>query len=529
MKNKKTVSILLIIFSIFLVLALATSPIKARTEILTFNFYPTDDTYISGEANATNFGEEGLIKIRNNYGFANSSGWEWDALIGFNISILTNKTIITSATLNLFLFQNNYYNSSNNILSLYRITKPWDENNITWDEQLEYNNLEIINITITNKTNTWIQVNITDEIIDIINNSEEFYGWTIRNNIHWGLWNIPEYIFKSKETNNNEYRPYLEIKLKHDMPQPDFQYNINIINKTVYFTDNSTIPNGSIFSYYWEFGDRNTYTLKNTTHNYSKYGEFKVNLTLEDQYGVKSRVSKTIILNIEEKIKKEIEEYYNITLAENFYANSYKEFIDPNKILSAEQIINIKDISFLISVNNSLDDLFLWNLTDDFIKPVEYIQIKILESIEIKNNAINLNFNTGEEYTNYNYIQIKDYFPNISNITIIRSDESIVAPCFIFRENQQIYIFDKNYSNYQIIYSNATVGSINETIKQENNTTDKQIFYSNVQIAFLLVLIIGSTVIPLLIYSLNKRKKIDNFLEKGNKEIIEIDTFLKEK
>ena len=75
-------------------------------------------------------------------------------------------------------------------------------------------------------------------------------------------------------------------------PNPDF-YIQNYLNQSsingiplgiciydaVTFSDNSTINNGVINSWQWDFGDGNTSTQQNPSHNYSNSGQFNVQLT----------------------------------------------------------------------------------------------------------------------------------------------------------------------------------------------------------------------------------------------------------
>ncbi len=525
MRKKKTVY-LLSLFSIILVLALATSPIKAETEILTKKFYPTDDTYISEQQNTTSFGDEPLLKIRDKYGFANTSGWGWDALTKFNISTIPENSSILSATLNLYLTKTIFFNETHNKLSLYRITNHWDENNTTWVQQPNYQSNPLLNQTITNNPDTWITYNLTNEIKKINNKTIYHNGWMITNTNHWGHFDIPEFIFTSKE---NQTKPYLEIKIKNQNPQPKFNYTYNISNRKVNFTENSTDSDGSIVSYLWEFGDGTTSTQKNTTHTYRDYGEYQVNLTVEDDQGIKTKLSKTIILNIEEKIKKEIEETFNITLAENFYAYNLNEINDPNQILTIEQIINFPETTFLISINNSKEKLFLWNTNEDFITLIKYREAELIQNIKIENKTYRIDFSITQNQSFKNYIQIKDFCPNITNLTIKRSDNTTVPQYNIFRQNQKIYFLDKNYSKYSLIYTNSTLEQTNETKKENNITKNTSTLNSNLNLTLTLIIIIGLTIMPITIYSINRRKNYNIYLQNGHKKIKEIDNFLKEK
>jgi len=57
-----------------------------------------------------------------------------------------------------------------------------------------------------------------------------------------------------------------------------------IINQAVHFTDQST-SSGTISSWQWDFGDGNTSTAQNPTHQYSSNGQYTVSLTITDEFG----------------------------------------------------------------------------------------------------------------------------------------------------------------------------------------------------------------------------------------------------
>ncbi|MFC2140882.1 PKD domain-containing protein [Acidobacteriota bacterium] len=80
-------------------------------------------------------------------------------------------------------------------------------------------------------------------------------------------------------------------------PIADFTYTVS--NLTVTFTDNSYDPDGVIVSWLWDFGDGNTSTEQNPVHTYAAAGTYTVTLTVTDDDGASSSVSKiiTVIVN----------------------------------------------------------------------------------------------------------------------------------------------------------------------------------------------------------------------------------------
>ena len=78
-------------------------------------------------------------------------------------------------------------------------------------------------------------------------------------------------------------------------PIGDFQFTAS--DKAVSFLDTSSDAEGEIVSWEWNFGDGNSSKRKNPVHNYEKAGVYNVTLTVSDNSGLSSNVSKEIILN----------------------------------------------------------------------------------------------------------------------------------------------------------------------------------------------------------------------------------------
>lgn len=70
----------------------------------------------------------------------------------------------------------------------------------------------------------------------------------------------------------------------YDEPVAGFQYEDACLGNEVSFTNTSTIPNGNL-SYLWNFGDGNTSTLVNPTHEYITSGNFLVTLAASSTDG----------------------------------------------------------------------------------------------------------------------------------------------------------------------------------------------------------------------------------------------------
>jgi PKD repeat protein len=78
-------------------------------------------------------------------------------------------------------------------------------------------------------------------------------------------------------------------------PVADFSYTIS--SQSVSFTDLSVDTDGTIASWFWDFGDGSTGTNENPSHQYSGYGNYTVTLTVIDNDGASNSQSKTVTIS----------------------------------------------------------------------------------------------------------------------------------------------------------------------------------------------------------------------------------------
>jgi len=520
MKGKMQKSKLILLTSLFLISTFTILfPIEnssAETYQTIVKLLPTDDTYISHCATDGNYGASEKIVVRNDYGYIGSSGWRWDALINFNIYPIIKGTRILSAKLKTYCYEQNYYNQSNLSLCIYRITNNWNEENITWDNQPSYASENSSHIIVPAFEDSWLEWDVTPDVQDYINGTISCYGWKITDENNWGHFNIPEFIFRSKETNDTEQQPYLEIELISRYPQADFFYNVSNIDKKVYFFYNSTNPNGTIISWFWEFGDGTSSNQQNTSHIYKDYGIYTVNLTITDNIGTMIKKTKTVTISIEEKIKKEIEKQYDITLNEDLYLNNQNELIDPNNILYVEQNFYLDNtLSFLISINQDMDKIFIWNIKEDNITIVKHEYGNIINNFydnESSRYIVNIRVND----TNWTYIKVMDHYMNHTSLTIKRSDNTTVPEERIWRNNDTVYFLDNLSTTYQMIY-NASSNDDEDSL--ESTIQDNEFLLS-------VIYIIGIIYLGILCffeYHHRRKKALSFYIKQGNDKINEID------
>jgi len=81
-------------------------------------------------------------------------------------------------------------------------------------------------------------------------------------------------------------------EISNNPPAAAFSYATSRTRVT--FTDQSTDGDGTIVSWFWDFGDGYTSTEQNPRHRYSGYGTYTATLTVTDDYGDRSSQSKTV-------------------------------------------------------------------------------------------------------------------------------------------------------------------------------------------------------------------------------------------
>jgi gliding motility-associated-like protein len=71
--------------------------------------------------------------------------------------------------------------------------------------------------------------------------------------------------------------------------------------KTVSFTDNSSLGNSGIGTYFWDFGDGNSSTQQNPTHTYNTVGNYSVTLSVTNSAGCSNNLTKGNYIQLVQK------------------------------------------------------------------------------------------------------------------------------------------------------------------------------------------------------------------------------------
>lgn len=98
-----------------------------------------------------------------------------------------------------------------------------------------------------------------------------------------------------KVSENIEYEPWLNRPVITTKPIVKFVFSPlhPDMNETIHFNDTS-IDDGLIVSWFWEFGDGNTSSEQNVTYQYSISGTYNITLTVEDNDGETATHTETI-------------------------------------------------------------------------------------------------------------------------------------------------------------------------------------------------------------------------------------------
>jgi PKD repeat protein len=84
----------------------------------------------------------------------------------------------------------------------------------------------------------------------------------------------------------------MQKELPNNPPAAAFGYSTR--RNKVTFTDRSTDSDGTIMSWFWDFGDDKTSVVQNPRHRYRKIGNYTVTLTITDDGGVSNSISKDV-------------------------------------------------------------------------------------------------------------------------------------------------------------------------------------------------------------------------------------------
>ncbi|MCU4754374.1 PKD domain-containing protein [Halobacteria archaeon AArc-curdl1] len=104
--------------------------------------------------------------------------------------------------------------------------------------------------------------------------------------------------FTATDTAGDSTTEELNYYLDNVPPEADLSFtpDLETPGTEIQFTD-QTIAEEELTSWNWDFGDGTTSTQQNPVHSYEQHGDYTVELTVEDEYGVTDTTSETVRVN----------------------------------------------------------------------------------------------------------------------------------------------------------------------------------------------------------------------------------------
>ena len=276
------ITLFITFFLMFSSTTIGTELSSISTHEITQVFLPRNDTSINQKRPYETYSNSTNLYVSNTYG-NNSSGWEQDTLLRFDLSELPLYTQVHIATLYLYYYDYKNMNPVHRVISLHQLTSEWNPNTVNWKTRPTHTNKNV-SFTSTPSTFGWMTWNVTSETQRIISNPSRNFGWQLSDDTPWRHINIPIIVLKSTET-QTICQPYL--KIAYTIPLivttsgPYEAYVNENISMNSSFLDGGTSP----YKWHWDFGDGATASSQNTTHTYRATGYYTISLTVSDVNG----------------------------------------------------------------------------------------------------------------------------------------------------------------------------------------------------------------------------------------------------
>lgn len=196
------------------------------------------------------------------------------SLLKFDLSQIPPDAIIIRANLSLFCnTSSGHYQlqSGDNAAQLRRITQPWDQFTANWSNQPSSTGEGAAMLPVsTSNTQDYPDIDITEMVIFWHQNPVDNFGMLLR------LMEESQYrcmVFASSHHSDVSKRPLLEIEYTTcQKPLDFFRHTTQGLRADFHYTDTTTS------SWLWDFGDNNTSTLQNPTHEFAHAGRYLVKL-----------------------------------------------------------------------------------------------------------------------------------------------------------------------------------------------------------------------------------------------------------
>jgi PKD repeat protein len=211
---------------------------------------------------------------------ANGTAFIQRSLIRFDLSVIPEGAEILDARLSLFCNTSTGHHqlhSGNNASYLLRITSPWDQYKVTWDNQPSTTMMDLILLPESEFTvQDYLDIDVTNQIDYFYKNPEQNYGFMMQlaeENLYACL------VFGSSNHLNPEKRPMLKINYKICTEvKAHFDYSVtNDTNRVQFITQNIDDA-----SYWWVFQNGYYSDLSNPIFTFDHPDVYEVCLTVSN-------------------------------------------------------------------------------------------------------------------------------------------------------------------------------------------------------------------------------------------------------
>jgi len=250
---------------------------------------------------------------------------------------------------------------------------------------------------------------------------------------------------------------------------------IGYVNGTVTFNaSKSTDTDGRIVGYRWDWTNDGTWdtdwlTSPTTTHVYTRTGNYVVKLQVKDNGSATDDDTANVtikalpVIYASQRALDFLQITFGLQFATSFYATDTNNdgivdtFTDPNHLLIFVRYANISgNASFLLSTGNDTIPEFFWDANANMTVLLTYVPV-IAADTWIDPEAGEVLIVTNVEKSGWVYIEMTDPYPldRYSNftLTIKTTNNRIISPDMIWRENGSIYVLDDPSTQYIFTYS----------------------------------------------------------------------------
>ena len=166
------------------------------------------DAIIESIAPDQNFGNLPMLSV-----FSWTSNGEFSnarMLIQFDLSSILPQTIVKKAELLFYWksYDNLIEQTGENSFTIYKITKAWNENTVTWNNQPAITNTDSVVVTKSHNPEQDYSINVTGLVQDMINNPSNNYGFMCKLNEEYPYHLV---ILASSEDSNIDKHPKLVV------------------------------------------------------------------------------------------------------------------------------------------------------------------------------------------------------------------------------------------------------------------------------------------------------------------------------